>query len=119
MNDTTEQPPMTPADQALGEKITAAIDTVVDLVVEFGFASADDDDEDDASANALVIAEGTLARILSAYCRAHQTEDITLEERDARAEELLNVSAKHIRSIFAHYWAVIRDAPDPDEPAAT
>lgn len=113
MNDTTERPPMTPEEEATGNAITASIDVLVDMCVDMGCAIAGDDETDDAAANALVIAEGVLARILSAYCRAKQSDEMPLEERDRQADDLLQVSAKHIRDIFAHFWAVIRAEPDP------
>lgn len=112
MTESDERRP-TADEEAMGRAVTGSIDIITDLIIKMGIASAGD--VDDAISSAVVIAEGTLARLLSAFCRAHQTDDIPLEMRDARAAEMLDISVKHVRDVFTHYWAMIRALPDPDE----
>jgi hypothetical protein len=101
MNDTDDEP-LTDEERRDAEAMIGSTDLVTQLVVRLTGSEAVD---------ALVVAEGVLARLISAYAQAQQRHD------PAGLDKLLVISARHVRELADQYWVRLEDCPD-DAPGA-
>lgn len=96
--DFTDRLAMSAEELAEADQATNAIDFLTQTTVEISLAIADGDA---APATALVIAEGVLARLISALAKVDGSGDAL--DREA-LDRVLEISATHVRNLVDHYW---------------
>jgi hypothetical protein len=99
MNDIDDRP-LTAEETLIAGEVIDNINVMTELVVRLTGAG------EDGAVDALVVAEGVLARLIGAYAQAQRRHD------RAALEQLLVISDRHIRELAGQYWQHLEDRPD-------